>query len=347
MPDRTESTPAVPGIPGGPGPGGDPAGPGSDATGRVPSAGSTASMNPAGGRAGERETEAWHPTRATLPPGGRLGRYQLRRVLGRGGMGIVYEAWDTQAHRRVALKTLHGAAADGTSQERFLREAKAAARLRHPGIVTVLDIDFEQGRHFFTMEFVDGESLDRRLKSARAARDLPLRERVELVAQIAEALGAAHRAGIIHRDVKPSNILLTGDGRALLSDFGLAGDAQGEDPERITLAGVVLGTPQYVSPEQAVGGSRRAVPASDVYSLGCVLYRVLSGRLPFEGEGTSVIEAAVRSEAPLLRTQNPGIPEALEAIVARCLRKDPGDRYADGATWRAGRYPRSSLADSN
>lgn len=279
-------------------------------------------------------TDSWHaPPSPRAPELGRIGRFELKRVLGRGGMGVVYEAWDPDYKRRVAVKTLNAgdSGPDGTAVERFVREARSAARLRHPSIVSVLDVGEEAGRHFLVMDVVDGRSLDRCLRGAESWAEFSLRKRVELLAQIAAALGEAHAKGIIHRDVKPSNILVTAEGRALLTDFGLAGEVDPSDLERLTLAGVVLGTPQYVSPEQAAGGSRKAVPASDVYSFGVVLYRAIAGKLPFEGHGAQVIDLALSTEAAPPSAENPSVPPDLEAVCLKCLRKDPAQRYANGS----------------
>ncbi|MBI2923778.1 MAG: tetratricopeptide repeat protein [Planctomycetes bacterium] len=290
------------------------------------------STEPGGPSAGA--TDTWSPKAPGRGPDlGRIGRFELRRVVGRGGMGIVYEAWDPDYKRRVAVKTLNSGEVppDGTAVERFVREARSAARLRHPSIVSVLDVGEDAGRHYLVMDLVDGRSFDRCLRGAESWAEFSLRKRVELLAQIAEALGEAHAKGVIHRDIKPSNILVTSEGRALLTDFGLAGEVDPSDLERLTLAGVVLGTPQFVSPEQASGGSRKAVPASDVYSFGVVLYRAISGKLPFEGHGSQVIDLALTTEAAPPSAENPSVTPDLEAICLRCLSKEPAKRYADGA----------------
>jgi tetratricopeptide (TPR) repeat protein len=266
-----------------------------------------------------------------LPSGTRLGRYLLKRVIGRGGMGVVYEAWDARQKRPVALKTLSRpeTAAEGTALERFLREARAAARLAHPGIVTIFDVAEDGGRHFIVLDLVKGQSLEKCLKEWGS--EVGLRRRVEIAEQVAAALGAAHASGVVHRDVKPANILIHEDERALLTDFGLAGEAAEQDLERITVAGVVLGTPRYISPEQAAGGSRKAVPASDVWSLGIVLFRMLTGRLPFAGSAAEAMEASLTKDPPLPSSFNPDVSPELDAIVLMCLEKDPGQRYPDGA----------------
>lgn len=272
------------------------------------------------------------PPTAVRPPGERpFGRYILRRELGRGGMGVVFEAWDPAAGRTVALKMLSAAGMelDEASVARFLREARSAAQISHPGIVAVHEIGQADGRHFFTMELIDGPSLETRLAAAGAPAAFPLARRLEVLAEIAAALGFAHARGIVHRDIKPSNILFTRDDRPKLSDFGLAKEVSAASSAGLTLTGLVLGTPHYMSPEQAAGRSDAVGPASDVFSFGVMLYRAATGRLPFEGEGLEALHRIWRDPpAPIGRRR--GLPAGLPAVVMRCLEKDPAARYRDG-----------------
>ena len=267
------------------------------------------------------------------PEGQPFGRYLLKRELGRGGMGVVYEAWDPVLGRPVALKMLSGSGGDldATAVERLLREARAAAKLRHPAIVGIHDVGQAEGRHYFTMDLVDGTGLDALLARPDWKETLPLRRRVEIVADVADALGYAHARGIIHRDVKPSNILLDWRGTVMLLDFGLAHDAS-VATEALTRTGVLLGTPHYMSPEQASRSARAAGPGSDVFSLGVVFYRLLTAELPFAGDEVQVLLGIVQGEPERPSKRDPAVPRDLETICLKCLEKDPAQRYPDGET---------------
>jgi len=258
------------------------------------------------------------PTPTPRPAGGRpFGPYLLRRELGRGAMGVVFEAWDTRLSRGVAIKMLHevGSEMDGQAVERLVREAKACARLRHPSIAAVHDAGEIDGRHFFAMELVEGKSLEDLLAAPRAVEEFPIRRRVEALGQIADALDYAHAEGLVHRDVKPQNILVGRGGRAVLMDFGLAREQTSADGA--TRTGVLLGTPAYMSPEQASGHGKEAGPASDVFSFGSVLYRALTGSLPFPGSGIEPLRHILESEPVSLHAHDPAIPPDLETI---CLK---------------------------
>ncbi|MCE9581238.1 MAG: protein kinase, partial [Planctomycetes bacterium] len=261
-----------------------------------------------------------------------FGRYLLRRELGRGGMGIVWEALDTDLGRPVALKMLlaSGEEMEGGAVERLLREARAAARLRHPGIVGILDIGQADGRHYFTMDMVPGKSFEKLLRGP----GLPERFRLEVVAAVAEALGAAHREGIVHRDVKPSNIIVDSNGRPVLVDFGLARDGAAGG-NALTLTGALIGTLHYMSPEQACRAPRSASPPSDVFSLGVVLFRALTGHLPFLRDDAQLLVAILQEEPPTPSRINAEISRDLDTICLKCLEKNPDRRYPDGSALAA------------
>lgn len=253
------------------------------------------------------------------------GRYEVHEAIGQGGMAVVYRATDRTLGRDVALKVLRDQyAADPEIVERFAREARAAARLSHPHVVDIYDVGSDDGLHYIVMELVPGEDLKRLI---RRAAPLPPSVVIRLGREIASALEYAHRRGIVHRDVKPQNVLIDPEGHARLTDFGIA---QAADGAGLTQTGTVLGTAHYMAPEQARG--RPASPASDIYSLGVVLYEMATGRLPFRGD--SAVEVALRhvEEAPVPpRRLNPGIPPALEATIQRAMAKDPGKRFASAA----------------
>jgi eukaryotic-like serine/threonine-protein kinase len=253
-------------------------------------------------------------------------RYRITRELGRGGMATVYLAQDLRHDRPVALKVLHPELARTLGPERFLREIKLAARLQHPHILTVLDSGDANGQLWFTMPFAEGESLRDRLEREN---QLPIEDAVRITREAAEALDYAHRQGVIHRDIKPENILLSGD-HVLVADFGiaraLAGDASGE--QRLTETGTTLGTPAYMSPEQAAG-ARSLDARSDVYSLACVLWEMLAGEPPFTGPTPQAVIARRITEAPRpLRAVRETVPEAVEKAVAKALSKSPADRFS-------------------
>ena len=259
--------------------------------------------------------------RADLPEGQMLGEFRLVREIGRGGMGIVYEAEQVPLGRRVALKVLPaGAALDERLAIRFLREARTVARLRHPGIVPVFGTGREQGVLFFAMELIEGESLAQRIERG----PLPAADAARIASEIAHALQHAHDAGLIHRDVKPDNVMIGRDGRARLADFGLVHDLQGA---RLTRSQYVLGTPAYSAPEQARG--EPVDPRSDVYGAGAVLYAMLGGKPPFAGDVPAAVLGRLASEPPPPLAQvAPAAPRALVAICERAMARDPGRRYA-------------------
>ncbi len=259
-----------------------------------------------------------------------FGRYRLVEELGHGAMGVVWKAWDRDLKRIVALKQPLHLGEDPRGVERFVKEARSSARLRHPQIVAVYDVGTHEGQHFYTTEYVAGISLDKKV----AASPLPLPTALEIVRDVAEALDYAHRQGVIHRDVKPSNILVDTEGRPFIMDFGLAKqmfDLRGmrQIAERSTREGTVVGTPAYMSPEQASGETSLHGPASDQFSLGVVLYELICGDLPFQGRTIGQILRSINECTPLPPTaRNPRIPADLETVCMRMLRKDPTKRYA-------------------
>ena len=248
------------------------------------------------------------------------GRYRLGHPLGHGGMATVYLARDTELDRPVAVKVLaENAAGDDGLRKRFLREARLAARLSHPNVVGVFDAGEDDGRPFLVMEHVEGETLADLL--ARRVK-LPAEEVRGLGQQAARGLAHAHSAGLVHRDVKPQNLLLREDGTLKIADFGIARAAEGT---ALTQAGTVLGTAAYLAPEQALG--EQATPASDVYSLGAVLYELLTGRPPIEVRSFEDL-AKAKPIAPV-RELAPETPRDLEDLVMRCLARNPSYRPKD------------------
>ena len=252
-----------------------------------------------------------------------FGDYEIRRELGRGGMGVVYEARQVSLNRPVALKMVRAGLLAGDDElRRFQNEAEAVALLDHPGIVPVYEVGAHDSQHYFSMKLVPGGSL---VPLMPRYRDDP-RAAARLVAEAAEAVAHAHARGILHRDLKPANILVDDQGRPHVTDFGLAKKVEAD--VELTQSGAILGTPAYMSPEQASGRRGAVTTASDVYGLGAVLYALLTGRAPFGGD--SVVETidAVRNRPPEPPRQlNAALPRDLETICLRCLEKDPRRRY--------------------
>ena len=267
-----------------------------------------------------RETAAWTGS----PASEKLGRFILRGKLGSGSFGAVYLAYDPLLEREVALKVPHPSAvqtAEGI--ERMLREAKTAARLHHAHIVPLYDAGSDDGRHYIASAYIPGQTLEERL----AQQKLDFRDAATVAMELASALDYAHRQGIVHRDVKPANVMLDSDEAPMLMDFGLARFEQSE--EKLTHEGTVMGTPAYMSPEQASGQIDRVGPASDQCSLGAVLYEMLCGKLPFEGPIATVIANVIQREPDRPRSINPRIPRDLETICLKAMAKKPQDRFAD------------------
>ncbi len=256
--------------------------------------------------------------------GQEFGDYELLTEIARGGMGVVFKARQKRANRIVALKMiLSGGLADEEEVRRFYTEAEAAANLDHPNIVPVYDVGQVNGQHYFSMGFVDGKSL------SAEVRDGPLEPRraAQLMQEVAEAIAYAHEHQIIHRDLKPANILLESDDRPRVTDFGLAKQIEGDSD--LTASGQVMGTPSYMPPEQALGKIDQVGPLADVYSLGAVLYHLLTSRPPFRAASlTETLTQVVEQEPVSPRQLNPAIDLDLDTIVLKAMRKDLGKRYA-------------------
>jgi eukaryotic-like serine/threonine-protein kinase len=261
--------------------------------------------------------------------GSRISHYEIAEKLGQGGMGVVYKAWDHKLRRMVALKFLPASAAgEGAQAARFHQEALAVSALNHPNIATIYDIEEAEGHPFLALEYLPGGTLQSALDQLRSAgQQISLEQGLEYAIQIAEALAHAHQNGVIHRDVKTANVMFAQSGAVKLTDFGLAKTAESSG---VTRTGTVMGTPATMSPEQARG--HKTDERSDIFSAGAVLFELFTGHLPFHGDNpASVLYQVVHEEAPALSRFRPGIPPALEQIVSRALKKDPGERYQTAA----------------
>lgn len=258
--------------------------------------------------------------------GQQLGDYRLSTLLASGGMARIYKGTDHKLQRQAAVKVLEQEkiAADNTLTQRFRREARAVAALEHENIITIYQYGEEAGVYFLAMKLVRGKDLAAELKKfQRAGKRMPVERALHICEQVAAALDYAHAAGIIHRDVKPSNILLDKDDKAVLTDFGLVLRAAAE-----TTMGTAFGTPRYIAPEQAVS-SNKAIPQSDIYALGVIIYEMLTGQTPFNGETPMQIALShIGEPPPPLRSLNPAIPAAVEAEVLRALDKEPANRHS-------------------
>jgi predicted Ser/Thr protein kinase len=264
------------------------------------------------------------PYQASLPE---LPGYEIVREIARGGMGVVYEARQASLNRAVAVKLiLHGALASGDDRRRFAAEAAAAAKLKHPNIVVIHEVGEHAGQPFFSMEYVAGESLARILR-----RELPTpKQAAHYAGEVARAVQFAHEHGVLHRDVKPSNVLVDESGRVRVMDFGLAKQIDADD--KLTVTGQLMGTPSYMAPEQITGPAQAIGPACDVYGIGALLYELLTGQPPFRGANqVETLLAALETEPAAPRRINAAAPRALEMIALKCLEKDPENRYASAS----------------
>src|SRR5215510_6677766 len=270
----------------------------------------------------------------TIPPQTQLGRYQIRSLLGAGGMGEVYLAQDTSLNRKVALKVLPtDLASNQDRMRRFKQEATAAASLNHPNIAHIYEIGEANGFNFIAMEYVDGATLRHKIHNE----DEDLSKLLRVLQHVAEGLAKAHDAGIVHRDLKPDNIMITSDGHAKILDFGLAklieaptsSDSEGPTIlQQHSTPGMILGTLGYMSPEQAQGKTKEIDHRSDIFSFGCILFEAITGQKPFAGKDQiEVLNKIIREPAPPLSAFNANLPADLQRIVRRCLAKDPDERY--------------------
>lgn len=251
----------------------------------------------------------------------RLGKYEIQSEIGRGGMAVVYRGYDPDLRRSVAIKVLASQlATDPDFVQRFRFEAITAANLRHPNIVTIHDVGSQGDIHYFVMEYLPGITLDEWLRQVGS---LPLAQAVQIASQIGAALAYAHEQGIIHRDVKPANIMIDSKGHITLMDFGLVRAVEGSS---LTRTGVVVGTPEYMAPEQVLGEALDA--RSDIYSFGIVIYRLLTGKVPFaQSTPFAVMYAHIQQPPPPLRQLRPDLPAAMEQVLSKALAKKPEDRY--------------------
>ena len=270
-----------------------------------------------------------------------LKHFTIEEKLGEGGMGVVYRARDTKLQRLVALKVLSpGVATDAEKRKRLFQEARAAARISHPAIAQVYDIDEAEGIIFIAMELVEGQTVRQLIQR----KELDLLGTMDVAIQVGEGLAKAHEAGIVHRDIKPANVMLTRDGQAKILDFGLAkqmdpaagsGERQGGQADAVTQAqtqiGTVMGTAAYMSPEQVKGGAVDS--RSDLFSLGVMLFEMATAKLPFErGSFMETMQAVAFEETPSIHSIRSNLPPELQRIITRCLRKRPEDRYPNAVT---------------
>ena len=273
-----------------------------------------------------------------------IGEYELRQEIGRGGMGVVYRAFQASLERTVALKMIPNAAfAAAQDLARLRAEALAAARLSHPNIVPVYEVGEHNGQPWFSMQFIEGTTLSQRLMSG----PMKPREAAALLVPIVEAIGAAHRAGVLHRDLKPSNILIAVDGTPFVTDFGLAkrvnveaesmaSGSMGSDLTNLTQSGAILGTPAWMSPEQAAGQTDSIDVATDVYSLGAVLFAMLTGRPPFQAASPlDTVLMVIEQDPPNIRMLNRAVDSDLEMVVLKCLQKPQDLRYSSAGALAA------------
>ena len=252
-----------------------------------------------------------------------FGSYELLKEIGRGGMGVVYKARQKGLDRTVAIKMILAShLASDEHVRRFQAEAKAAAKFHHPSIVQIHEVGRLHDQHYFAMEYIEGTSLARRIDCS----PIDAETAVGWVEEVARAVGRLHREGVVHRDLKPSNILLDGDEKPYVTDFGLVKVFESDSAD--TATGVIIGTPSYMAPEQAAARSAAVGPAADIYSLGAILYELLTGRPPYcEDTPLETVMRVLVGEPPLPRTINRRIPQELELIVLKCLAKAPADRY--------------------
>jgi tetratricopeptide (TPR) repeat protein/predicted Ser/Thr protein kinase len=280
----------------------------------------------------ERASAALDPEieKAAADPANRFGKYVLLRELGAGGMGVVFKAWQSDLRRIVALKFIRGVEAQ-QDLERFIREAQLSATLSHPGIAPIYESGVHEGKHFFAMQYVEGLTLDRFLAATPRP---PLRKAVEILAHVAEAVDYAHEHGIIHRDLKPANVMIDARGRAYVMDFGLAKSVR--TGSSLTGSGFAVGTPSYMSPEQAQGEAQAIGPRSDVYALGAILYEIGAGRPPFAADNVvQILVDVVHRDPEPPRKRNPKLHPELETVALKALEKDPNRRYAGAADFAA------------